>query len=88
MDYEQLLRQLKKIRLQKGISLRRLGEKLGVSGQYLSMVERGKVPLKVKDFFLLCSVLEVSPKDVIVKKRNIKRLRKECRHCLREILKS
>ena len=69
MDYEQLLRQLKKIRQQKGISLRRLGEKLGVSGQYLSMVERGKVPLKVKDFFLLCSVLEVSPKDVIVEKK-------------------
>lgn len=69
MDYEQLLKKLKKIRLQKSISLRSLGKKLGVSGQYLSMIERGKVPLKVKDFFLICSILEVLPKDVMVEKK-------------------
>ena len=88
MDYEQLLKKLKKIRLQKSISLRSLGEKLGVSGQYLSMIERGESSFKGKRFFLNMQHFSgFAQRRNGGKKKSIKQLRIEYRLCLRGILK-
>ena len=65
MDYGKFLQKLRKIRKQKGISLREMGRKMGVSAQQVSFFERGHTPIKVKDYFFICDVLEISPKSLM-----------------------
>ena len=65
MEYEKFLKKLKEERKRKGISLRELGEKLGVTGQYISMWENNRTSLKMKDYISVCKVLEISPADLL-----------------------
>ena len=65
MEYERFLEKLKKERKRKGVSLRVLGEKLGVTGQYISMWENNRTSLKMKDYFSICQVLEISPIELL-----------------------
>ena len=60
MTNEEVLKRIREERRQRGISLRTLGELLGVSGQYVSMVERGKAPLKVEDYLKICEIFDIS----------------------------
>ena len=46
MTTEIVLKRIREERIRKGISLRVMAEMLSVSGQYLSMIERGMSPLK------------------------------------------
>ncbi len=65
MEYERFLKKLKEERKRKGISLRELGEKLGVTGQFISMWENNRTSLKMKDYFFICNILEISPIDLL-----------------------
>ena len=65
MEYEELLKRLRETRKKKGISLRKMGEALGVSGQQISFFERGHTALKVKDYLLICDVLKISPRELL-----------------------
>lgn len=67
MDYELFLRDLKELRNKKGMSLREMGMKMGISGQQVSFFERGKTPLRIKDYFTICDILQVSPLALIEK---------------------
>ena len=66
MVYVSLLQKIKEIRKRQGLSLQDLGEKLGVSGQYVSMIERGKAPLKMDDYFQICKILGVSAAKLLI----------------------
>ena len=67
--YVSLLQKIKELRRQQGFSLQDFGQMLGVSGQYVSMIERGKAPLKMDDYLLICKMLGVSPADVNGRRR-------------------
>lgn len=60
MTNEELLRRIREERQKQGISLRDLGKLLGVSGQYISMIERGKAPLKMEDYLRICEFFDIS----------------------------
>ena len=60
MTNEEVLKRIREERRQRGISLRTLGELLGASGQYVSMVERGKAPLKMEDYLKICEIFDIS----------------------------
>ena len=66
MIEEELLKKIKALRKQQGLSLRDFGACLGVSGQYVSMIERGKAPLKMDDYFKICEVLNISPVKLLI----------------------
>ena len=66
MMYVSLLQKIKELRRQQGFSLRDFGQMLGVSGQYVSMIERGKAPLKMDDYLLICKMLGVSPAKMLM----------------------
>ena len=66
MTNEELLRRIREERQKQGISLRDLGKLLGVSGQYISMIERGKAPLKMEDFFKICEAFHISFVEILI----------------------
>jgi len=65
MDYETILKELKKERMKQRISLREIGKKMGVSGQQIHFFESGHTSLKLKDYLTLCDILGVSPRRFI-----------------------
>lgn len=83
MEYERFLKKLKEERKRKGISLRKLGEELGVTGQIISMWENNRASLKIKDYFSVCKILEISPIDLLEDET----IKKE-RQCVSERLKN
>lgn len=64
MTYEQLLNNLKKLRKQRGISLRELEKLVGISATYLSYIENGKNVLSMKKFLKICDALYIEPKKL------------------------
>ncbi len=62
---EKALQNLKGKRLERGISLRKLAQKLGVSVQYLSMLERGKAAVSLERFLSICYAIGVEPSEVL-----------------------
>lgn len=73
MTSESILKRIREERIKQRISLRALGERLGVSGQYLSMMERGITPLKMEDYLKICQILKVSPATILAKGGDIKK---------------
>lgn len=73
MTIESVLKRIREERIKQGISLRALGEQLGVSGQYLSMMERGITPLKMEDYLKICQILKVSPATILAQERDIEK---------------
>ena len=61
MDYQIFLKKLKNLRKMKGISMREMGEALGVTRGQICNLENGSSALKVEDYFKICDVLEISP---------------------------
>lgn len=53
--------------------MRALAEKLGVTGQYVSMIERGKTSLKMKEYLKICQALNVSPIKILISDENKKK---------------
>lgn len=60
-----VLEKLNQIIENKGISQRRLAEKIGKSQGALNFILNGKTKLDLDTFFKLCSALEVNPCDVL-----------------------
>ena len=65
MEYQKFLQKLKNERIKKGISLREIGESLGKTRQQVYSFESGRAPLKVRDYFLICEVLHISPRELL-----------------------
>ena len=61
MDYNVFLKKSKNLRKMKGISMREMGEALGVTRGQIGNLENGSSALKVEDYFKICKVLEISP---------------------------
>ena len=60
-----ILENIRAKRVEKGISLRRLAKELQISVQYLSMLERGKTPMSLERFLLICSGIGVVPSEIL-----------------------
>ena len=77
MTSADVVERIRKERKKKGMSLRAFGEILEVSGQYVSMIERGKAPLRMEDYFKICNALEISPIKLFIqeeRKNNVMEL--------------
>ncbi len=68
MTQKEILEKLVEIRKEKRISQRKLAERLGISGTYLSVIERGRVVLSLQRFFQMCEGLGVKPHRVLESK--------------------
>lgn len=49
--------------------MRATAKSLGVSGQYLSMIERGFAPLKMEDYLKICKALQVAPIALLISEK-------------------
>ncbi|MBP3433977.1 MAG: helix-turn-helix transcriptional regulator [Clostridia bacterium] len=65
MTYEILLQRLQKARKENRLSLRDMGKAIGKSGQQVCFLEKGKTPLKVQDYLLICEILKISPWELM-----------------------
>ena len=70
MTTEIVLKRIREERIRKGISLRVMAEMLSVSGQYLSMIERGTSPLKMDDYLKICNILQIKPSKILTKRED------------------
>lgn len=58
---EQLRKNIKKYRLEKGLTQEKLSELTGISTDYLSEIERGKRTPSIKRFVLIAEALDIEP---------------------------
>ena len=56
---------LRKLRLQKGLSIKELSEKIGLASCYLSQLETGKRPLNNKTLKAFCEFYKVKPNELL-----------------------
>lgn len=62
-DYRSLLVWLRKLRRERGLTMRRLAGRLGVHHSWIGRIESGERRLDVAEFVRLCKELEVNPND-------------------------
>ncbi len=60
MQWNHIGERIEKLRKKNALSLRQLGEKTGMSGQYLGLVEKGRRGLSVDSIVQLCNAMNVS----------------------------
>ncbi|MCW8093206.1 helix-turn-helix domain-containing protein [Alteromonas sp. ASW11-130] len=60
-DYQKLIAWLKKSRLEKGLTVRQLGELLDEPFQFVSKIENGQRNLSVHEYVQYCEALELDP---------------------------
>lgn len=65
LDYETIGNKIKKIRLSKNISQLQLASKLGVSGTYISRIERGAVKINLRRLSQIAKILDVSVNNLM-----------------------
>ncbi len=65
MKYEAFLQELRQAREKRGISLREMGFAMGLSAQKISLLETGYSPLKMRDYFMMCDIMKMSPRELI-----------------------
>lgn len=65
MDYEDFLKALRRERKSKGFSLKELGKAVGISLEKMSALERGRTALKVKEYLMICDILQISPAELM-----------------------
>jgi transcriptional regulator with XRE-family HTH domain len=61
MQYEKILERIRQARKTAKKSIRAVAKEMDVSPQMVSFWERGLTPLRIKDFLLLCQILQISP---------------------------
>ncbi len=61
-DYQKLIAWLKKARLDRGLTVRQLGELLDEPFQFVSKVEKGQRNLSVHEYVQYCEALGEDPK--------------------------
>jgi transcriptional regulator with XRE-family HTH domain len=59
--YHSLLKWLRARRMEKGLTMRQLGEQLGMPHSWVGKVEIGERRLDVEEYVRLCHVLEIEP---------------------------
>lgn len=65
MEYNKFLENFKKVRMEKGFSLSDFAKAIKKTKQYVYLVEKGRTPLKMEDYFLICDLLKISPNDLM-----------------------
>lgn len=70
---EIVLKRIREERKRQRISLQTLAKKLGVTGQYVSMMERGITSLKMEDYLKICQALNVNPIKILICDENKKK---------------
>ena len=61
MDYETFLQGFKALRTSANLSQRSFAKKIDKSAQYVSLIESGKLAMRVEDYLYFCQVLGVYP---------------------------
>lgn len=69
MTYDEVIEELKRLRKERKLSLRKVGAGIGVTGQQMFAIEHRQTQLKLNDFLLYCKVLSINPKDILEKCR-------------------
>ena len=62
-EYSQLLKWLRAQRKQKDITMRELGDKLGVIHSWIGKVEQGERRLDVVEYLRICDALGIDPHE-------------------------
>ena len=65
MEYRKLLENLRRTRIEKGLSQADFAKILNKTKQYVYLLEKGLTPLKMEDYFLICKALRISPRELI-----------------------
>lgn len=63
-DLKKFGKRLKELRLEKGITQEQLAEKLGLSANYIGMIERAERSTSLSKLFTLAKVLEVKMSEL------------------------
>lgn len=66
MEYTVFLKRLKEMRKSKGISMREMGEILGLTKGQIWNIENGVTALRVQDYLKICEILDVSPSALLL----------------------
>lgn len=61
MQYELVLKKIHDERVRQKVSLRKVGRVLGITAQQVSAIEKGRSPLKMEYFLLICEILKTHP---------------------------
>lgn len=63
--YLRLLKWLKQSRIDQGLTIRELGDKLGRPSSFVTKTEQGERRLDVAEYVLYCEVLKIAPEEGI-----------------------
>ena len=56
---------LRELRIKLGLSVKEVGEKVGIAPNYISMIERGERPLNAKTLKIFCDFYKVKPNELL-----------------------
>ena len=70
LDFSNIGKRLQKTRISNKISQRQMAEYLGISINYISGLENGKVEIELKKFMRICDFLNISIYDVLNEKND------------------
>ncbi|MBC8206879.1 MAG: helix-turn-helix transcriptional regulator [Kiritimatiellales bacterium] len=62
-EYSELLKWLRAQRKQQGLTMRELGEKLGVIHSWVGKIEQGERRLDIIEYLRLCNALQIDPNE-------------------------
>lgn len=59
------MNRLRELRLKKGLTIKELGEKIGIAPNYISQIERGDRPLNPRTLKKFCEFYKVKPNELL-----------------------
>ena len=86
IDLDTIGKIIKKLRIDKNLTQESLAEKMGISTNYLSKVERGLSRLNIEAFFKMAEVLTFSLEDFGIKTKNTPNLNQNKKKLLEKVL--
>lgn len=86
IDTETIGKIIKKLRVDKNLTQEALAEKMDISTNYLSKVERGLSRLNIEAFFKMAEVLSFTLEDFGIKTQNIQSANQNKRRLLEKVL--
>ena len=86
IDTETIGKIIKKLRIDKNLTQEALAEKMDISTNYLSKVERGLSRLNIEAFFKMAEVLSFSLSDFGIKVNDIPALNQDKQRLLEKVL--
>lgn len=91
-DLFKLGQNISKIRKERGFTQEQMAEKIGVTAQYVSIIENGRANISIQTFLSVCELLKVNPLVLIDDdmdmdlQRKIYYLTKDCSDRDREVI--